>query len=172
MKRVIPRERYVDWNFIVRVRFEDSLCHTVRAVCGLKCQSIRPCHKRRKSYRASGMWIEIWHFLKRCEYILVIPCERYVDWNNNPKVYRLAAPVIPCERYVDWNYIVENLCVRNESHIARAVCGLKWSPPEGYPSPVVSYRTSGMWIEISSLSRDAAQAAYVIPRERYVDWNC
>ena len=122
----IPRERYVDWNFLgllglsapfssyrasgmwVEIWSAISLSipsghtaravcglkwfelisfllhdrHTARAVCGLKYVAFRLDFHQTSSYRSRGMWIEI-DLLPNHPYIcLVIPRERYVDWNS------------------------------------------------------------------------------------------
>ena len=77
-------------------------------------------------------------------------------------------------------------------HTARAVCGLKFLEPVLCSLRLLSYRASGMWIEIhqdnrhlpTHLSYRASDMwieitcnsiirikSAVIPRERYVDWN-
>ena len=83
------------------------------------------------SYRASGMWIELWYGRNSIISYPVIPRERYVDGNWFKHVEVITRQVIPRERYVDWNLCIIKLLMMCLSHTARAVRGLKYSEIEG-----------------------------------------
>ena len=130
-----------------------------------------PTARRGWSYRASGMWIEMFVSSVSPDAAPVIPRERYVDWNNclfkkRPTCFRSyrasgmwieitviknenqPLDVIPRERYVDWNRAAFVVFDKDQRHTARAVCGLKYQILTPYKSDHPSYRASGMWIEI------------------------
>ena len=157
-RSVIPHERYVDWNtrfaFAVKVTRGHTawaVCglksrmplikisrirHTAWAVCGLKWRPDWLLFGVRKSYRMSGMWIEIVYTGVDKQRSVVIPRERYVDWNSFVSHFVYCVNVIPHERYMGWNTIlVLRLLAILWRHTAREVYGListalNWSLPE------------------------------------------
>ena len=101
------------------------------------------------SYRASGMWIEIiigfYFFAKE----IVIPRERYVDWNPFGWCYFSLRGCHTARAVCGLKSPSLGIAVASACHTKRAVCGLKfWSKIEKNIE-ILSYRASGMWIEIS-----------------------
>ena len=100
------------------------------------------------SYRASGMWIEIWYGRNSIISYPVIPRERYVDWNWFKHVEVITRQVIPRERCVDWNTQRSRVAI-NVTLVASLTRCVDWNPT-----------ASSEW-----------QRQIVASLTRYVDWN-
>ena len=161
----------VDWNghqyFQIRL---EKLSHRSRGMWIEICTKA-DCHRKYvMSYRASGVWIEIMPWSRCPAYLQSYRAsDMWIEIHLN-FVWNKKSIVILRVRYVDWNRCLWPKRFWNQGRIAMRCVDWNGIGLESMIISCLSYRSSGMWIEIW-IGRSKRIAITVISRKRYADLN-